>query len=196
MKTLSGYIDKILVIAIASVAIRVVAFLFLMLFDVYDNKGNILSPLVEQHSIDTPFYQKTAEQYKNIGISILYSKIEDFYKNPNTDYDSMSAVPLFPLILIAFDYEENNTLPLAFLYLVFCCLTCIIWLSWLKENGCSTLGLWLFILIPNPIYYMVAIGTDLPFALLFSVFFVSYFSRTQKKSIWLTALFFLFQLDV
>ena len=67
-------------------------------------------------------------------------------------------------------------------------------LIWLKENGCSTFGLWLFILIPNPIYFMLALGTDLPFALLFSVFFVSYFSKKQKKSIWLTAMFFLFLL--
>lgn len=194
MKTLSGYLDKILVIAIASIAIRVAAFLFVMFFNLYDHKGNLVSPLVEQRGIDTPFYQKAAEQYKNIGISILYSKTEDFYKDPNTDYDSMSPLPLFPLILMAFDYEENNTLPLAFLYLILCCLTCIIWLSWLKENGCSTFGLWLFIIIPNPIYFMLAVGTDLPFALLFSVFFVSYFSKTHKKSIWLTALFFLFLL--
>ena len=126
MKNLSGYIDKIFVIAIASIAIRVMAFFFVMFFNLYDDQGNRVSPLVEQLSIDTQFYKKAAEQYKDIGISILYSKTEDFYKDPNTDYDSMSPLPLFPLMLIAFDYEENNTLPLAFFYLILCCLTCII----------------------------------------------------------------------
>lgn len=192
MKTFISYAHKFFVIAVASVLIRIVAFILFMFINLQDHKGNIVSPLEEQHGIDTAFYQEAAEQYKTYGWSILYKKTEDFYKDPSTEYSGMSPMPLFPLLLILTDYQDGNTIPLALLYLVFCCMLCLIWLRWLKDNGCPTLGLWLFTVIPNPIYFMIAIGTDLPFALLFSVFFVSYFSKNRNNYIWISALILLF----
>ena len=181
MKNFISYARKFFVIAIASVLIRILAFILFMFINLQDHKGYIVSPLEEQHGIDTAFYQEAAEQYKTYGWSILYKKTEDFYKDPSTEYSGMSPMPLFPLLLILTDYQDGNTIPLALLYLVFCCMLCLIWLRWLKDNGCPTIGLWLFTIIPNPIYYMVAVGTDLPFALLFSVFFVSYFLGVLLK---------------
>ena len=192
MKNFISYARKFFVIAIASVAIRILAFVIFMFINLQDHKGNIVSPLEEQRGIDTAFYQEAAEQYKTYGWSILYKKTEDFYKDPSTEYSGISPMPLFPLLLILTDYQDGNTIPLALLYLVFCCMLCLIWLRWLKDNGCPTIGLWLFTVIPNPIYYMVAVGTDLPFALLFSVFFVSYFSKNRNNFIWISALILLF----
>ena len=80
MKNLSGYIDKIFVIAIASIAIRVMAFFFVMFFNLYDDQGNRVSPLVEQLSIDTQFYKKAAEQYKDIEYLFYIPKPKIFTK--------------------------------------------------------------------------------------------------------------------
>jgi len=183
--------DDFALIAFFSVLVRIVAFFVLMSLPLHDHKGNVVSPLVEQKGIDTPFYQKAAQQYREFGFSILYTKTENFYKNPSTEYDGMSPLPIFPLLLILFDYQAGNTLPLATLYLVISCLLCIVWLSWLKNNGCPKIGLWLFTIIPNPIYFMLAVGTDLPFALLFSLFFVTYFSKEPKNKIWIISLLLL-----
>lgn len=192
MNQLVHYLNKFSVIALASVLVRVAAFILFMFINLENHKGQVVSPLVEQKGIDTAFYQEAAEQYKTYGWSILYKKTEDFYKDPSTEYSGMSPMPLFPLLLILFDYQDGNTLPLALLYLIFCCILCLIWLRWLKDNGCPSIGLWLFTLIPNPIYFMVAVGTDLPFALLFSIFFVSYFSKNRNNAVWISALILLF----
>lgn len=192
MNQLVYYLNKFSVIALASVLVRVAAFILFMFINLENHKGQVVSPLVEQKGIDTAFYQEAAEQYKTYGWSILYKKTEDFYKDPSTEYSGMSPMPLFPLLLILFDYQDGNTLPLALLYLIFCCILCLIWLRWLKDNGCPSIGLWLFTLIPNPIYFMVAVGTDLPFALLFSIFFVSYFSKNRNNAVWISALILLF----
>ena len=192
MKYFFDNLNKFFVIAMASVLVRIFAFIIFMFINLENHKGHIVSPLVEQKGIDTAFYQEAAEQYKTYGWSILYKKTEDFYKEPSTEYSGMSPMPLFPLLLILTDYKDGNTIPLALLYLAFCCLLCLIWLRWLKDNGCPTIGLWLFTVIPNPIYFMVAVGTDLPFALLFSVFFVSYFSKNRNNYIWISALILLF----
>ena len=185
-------LNKFFIIAAASVIVRVLAFVVFMFIGLENHKGQVVSPLVEQKGIDTAFYQEAAEQYKTYGWSILYKKTEEFYKDPSTEYSGMSPMPLFPLLLILFDYQDGNTLPLALLYLIFCCILCLIWLRWLKDNGCPTFGLWLFTIIPNPIYFMVAVGTDLPFALLFSIFFVSYFSKNRNNAVWISALVLLF----
>ena len=192
MNQLVYYLNKFSLIALASVLVRVAAFILFMFINLENHKGQVVSPLVEQKGIDTAFYQEAAEQYKTYGWSILYKKTEDFYKDPSTEYSGMSPMPLFPLLLILFDYQDGNTLPLALLYLIFCCILCLIWLRWLKDNGCPSIGLWLFTIIPNPIYFMVAVGTDLPFALLFSIFFVSYFSKNRNNAVWISALILLF----
>ena len=191
MNEIAKYAENFLVIAVSAIVVRIVAFGLVMLFPIHSDNYNLVSPLIEHQGMDKHFYQKAADQYKTIGMSILYSKTEVFYKNPTTEYSGMSALPLFPLILIIFDYEQGNTIPLALAYLFFCCLMCLIWLRWLKDNGCSTLGLWLFIIVPNPIYYMLAIGTDLPFAVIFSVFFTTYFTKNKNNYMWIAALILL-----
>ena len=192
MNHLSDNLHKFFVIAFASVLIRILAFIVFIYINLENHKGQIVSPLLEQQGIDTAFYQEAANQYKTYGWSILFKKTEDFYKDPSTEYSGMSPMPLFPLMLILFDYQDGNTLPLAILYLIFSCILCLIWLRWLKDNGCPTIGLWLFTIIPNPIYFMVAIGTDLPFALIFSIFFVSYFSKNKNNYVWILSLLLLF----
>ena len=192
MKYLTNHLNKFFVIAIASVLVRIFAFILFIFINLENHKGQILSPLVEQKGIDTAFYQEAADEYKTYGWSILYKKTEDFYQDPSAEYSGMSPMPLFPLLLILSDYQDGNTLPLALIYLIFSCILCLIWLRWLKDNGCPTTGLWLFTIIPNPIYFMIAVGTDLPFALLFSIFFVSYFSKNRNNYMWPLALILLF----
>ena len=165
MKYFFDNLNKFFVIAMASVLVRIFAFIIFMFINLENHKGHIVSPLVEQKGIDTAFYQEGAEQYKNYGWAIFYKKTEGFYKEPSTEYSGMSPMPLFPLLLILTDYKDGNTIPLALLYLAFCCLLCLIWLRWLKDNGCPTIGLWLFTVIPNPIYFMVAVGMHLSHAL-------------------------------
>lgn len=173
-----------------SILIRVSIFIIAIFINFYDQKGNVLSPLVEQKGIDTPFYQKTAEQYKTIGLSIIFSKTKNFYEDVSIDHNKMSPLPLFPLSLILFNYQEGNTLPLSVIYLFMCVSICIIWLNWLKEKGLPNWSLWLFAVIPNPIYYMLAISTDLMFAFFFSLFFTSYFNQktNRNRNIWIFAI--------
>lgn len=177
---------------------RILVFILAIFINPQDQKKNSLSPLVEQKGIDTPFYQKAAEEYKNYGLRIIYKKTKFFLdelsadpsKASSVEPSKMSPLPLFPLTLIAFDYKQGNTLPLAILYLIMSIAFCIIWLKWLSEKGLPKWSLWIFTIIPGPIYYMLAISTDLMFALFFSIFFTSYFKTNNKEKdyVWIFAL--------
>jgi hypothetical protein len=181
-----------------AILLRILVFILAIFINPQDQKKNSLSPLVEQKGIDTPFYQKAAEQYKNYGLTIIYKKTKSFLdelladssKASSVEPSEMSPLPLFPLTLIAFDYKQGNTLPLAILYLIMSIAFCIIWLKWLSENGLPKWSLWVFTIIPSPIYYMLAISTDMMFAFFFSIFFTSYFRTKNKENyyVWIFAL--------
>lgn len=106
----------------------------------------------------------------------------------------MTAGPLFPALLHLFEYGPENTWPLATVFLFGSVTLCWSWLYYLKQQGVSTIGLVAFSLMPHTIYYMICVGTELPFCVLFAVFFFSYFKTDNDRRyqfIWLAALLLL-----
>lgn len=197
MKFLYNYYNNFNILIGFSIIVRLTIFLLAMVFVINDHKGYVVSPLVVQKGIDTKFYQSAANHYKTIGISVLIEKTKAFYQapeiiveKPEASLSKISPLPLFPLTLIGFNYKTGNTLPLAIFYLFVSCILCYGWLKWLKQNNVPNWGLWTFAVIPNPVYFMLAISTDLLFAFLFFIFFVSYFNehRHSKNSFWIYSL--------
>jgi hypothetical protein len=197
MKPLNTLYNNFSVLIGFAIVLRLTIFILAMIFVINDHKGYVVSPLVEQQGIDTQFYQRAANHYKAIGLSVLIEKTKAFYQTPEIAVEKprvaqnkISPLPLFPLTLIAFNYKSGNTLPLAIFFLLICCILCWGWLKWLKQNQVPNWGLWIFALIPNPVYFMLAVSTDLLFAFLFFLFFISYFSKNKysKNGFWIYSL--------
>jgi hypothetical protein len=83
--------------------------------------------------------------------------------------------PLYPFVLNIMNYSAGTTLPLALSYLILGIGTCFAWLWWLWENGVRSIPLYLFCLLPAPLYFSVSVGTDLPFLSLMALFVLTYF---------------------
>jgi len=96
--------------------------------------------------------------------------------------------PLTPALLWLFDYGPGHALPLSLFWLMLSCLWAIGWLLVLAKRGMS--GPWLAVvgLLPTPVFYQFAIGTDLPFAVLFLAFYASYLRDDALRVPWIWAL--------
>ena len=101
------------------------------------------------------------------------------------------SAPVFPVVLLIFDYGPDNTLPLALAYVLLGCILSVIWLRWLHDHGLSLFWLILFAFLPHSVWFTVNLGTDLIAAVFFVGFYLSYVapSRDDVKFFW--ALMFL-----
>jgi len=95
------------------------------------------------------------------------------------------------LLLQIFNYTKGNTFMLSFFYLCISIVLSWIWLYWLNKKKLPWYVLWIFALLPNPLWFMLAISTDLLFALFFAVFFILYFEKPVEKKfpLWVIPLF-------
>ena len=171
--------DRSLIIAVViAILARLVVFAFTAVNPALDDNANPVSPSLYQTGGDISNYVSTAHKLFERPISDLYHEYRQIYTVGKSDGGRIASfAPLFPALIYLLDYREGNTWPMAILYLACSVILVSVWLYWLKANGIS--GPWLvaFAVLPSPIWFTMSVTTDLPFALLFALFFVTYFRQ-------------------
>lgn len=168
-------------------------------FPVLNETGRPVSPLVLSGT-DIEYYITAAGVWSETSWSELVGTHYQFYSSISlaelrdqgllatigqirSDYVShgiermeyLKTGPLYPFVLNITNYSAGTTLPLALSYLILGIGTCFAWLWWLWENGVRSIPLYLFCLLPAPLYFSVSVGTDLPFLSLMALFVLTYF---------------------
>jgi hypothetical protein len=183
---------------------------------VLNQRGAVVSPLEMQTGNDIRFYLRSMRIYQELSLPEIvevFTKYFDFDAelpegapvdcDPIEDVcaprtrsvigmhaDYFLAPPVFPMLLSAFNYQEGNTLPFGVFYLFLSSLLVFLWLRWLWAKGIAAHWLFVFALIPNPIWFTLSISTELTFALVFAVFYLAYTARGFNQ--WRVALWILF----
>ena len=183
------------IFAIAAI-FRIALFIFAIYAPIANENGKPVSPVSLQSGIDF-FYFKTSAERLKAGLGPIIAEYVEFYRAPfeRHGYDALGHIegglPVTPLMMIAANYTEGNTLPLALVYLALSVIMAWLWLRWLHQRGVPPLWLLLFALIPNPLWFMLNISSDLPFAMLVSLFYIYYFAEEKGRATtaaWLIAL--------
>ena len=182
-------------IIVIGILCRISIFVGSIYLPLYSETGISVSPMKVATGIDYSFYAESLDKYIQVGIRGLLSEFIAFYEGPVEAYlGPLIAGPVFPLMILGFDYREGNSLPLSIFYLIMSTALLMLWLYWLRSKGVGNFLLFVFALIPNPIWFMLNPSTELPFALIFAVFYFVYFKTTQKPLdviVWVTALILL-----
>jgi hypothetical protein len=165
---------RVLLGAIAlAAAVHALAFAFAAAWPVPNGQGGLISPLLADFGIDLAHYQNMRAIYfgEPGSADVLFET-----GNASGWGQAMFSGPVLPFLLELFDYGPGNSLPLAIFYLALACGLAAAWLTWLARQGASPLCLMLFALLPNPLWFMLNISTDLLFAAATAAFYLVYFS--------------------
>lgn len=179
--------------AAAAVLFRLAVWVGTIFRPLSNEVGAPVSPLHANSQIDLAFYQATR---------IFYGGwIEIFAAAPLADWPRLIGVvsnhlspenyfgpPFMAAMLSLFDYGPHNTLPLAVFFLLLSCAVAVLWLLWLHRHGLGLLGLLFVALMPGPLWFMLNVSTDLPFAALLVAFFLVFFSDLPRRTRYLWAL--------
>jgi hypothetical protein len=159
---------------------RVAVFVLACIVPLTNESGSLVSPLLPQNGVDFFFYRDSWTLYRDLSWGELYGMFAEFYDRPFAEQrGNMIAGPVYPLIIAASGYTDDNTLPLALLFLAMSIATVWMWLAWLGGRGLGIWALCVFALLPNPLWFMLNLSSDLVFALLIAVFYVVYCRGTQ-----------------
>lgn len=169
--------DRVLLAAVlVAVAARLGVFLVSMAWPIPNERGEPVSPLLPQTYLDYTFYLESLRRY--LDWRTVLDQFFQFYRAPLSGASNLLiAGPAFPLLMRVTGFSEGNLLPLAVLYLLLGCALTAAWLIWLRRQGLGPLALLLFALLPNPIWFILVVSTDLLFAAEFAVFYFAYFAR-------------------
>jgi hypothetical protein len=174
---------------IIAVLVRCAVFVGSMIWPIPNESQVLVSPLVTQAYLDFSFYLKSLEQYQTLSMSELLDLFVIFYQRPLTDqFGHIIAGPIFPMLVGIFDYDAENTLPLAFFYLGISCVLAFVWLKYLSSHGVRFYWLIALAIVPNPIWFTLIISPDLIFATFVAFFHFYYFKDNRRISdnfIWL-----------
>lgn len=160
-----------------AVAARIVVFVWTAFVPLTNEQGAPISPLLANSGIDLAHYQAMRALYfgdPEAAIAAVGALFNG--QSALTWGQAMFAGPALPFLLEVFDYRPGHALPLALLYLAIGCGLAALWLAWLARQGASPGWLLLFALLPNPIWFMLNVSTDLPFAAATALFYLAYFS--------------------
>jgi len=159
-----------------AILFRVGMFAYAAILPISNEDGLRVSPTTYQRGIDFSFYSESAEAYASVSIVDLFGKYVAFYNAPFSEQRGyITAGPVFPLLISALDYSEVSTIPLALLFLFMATALAVMWLLWLDKMGVSFPWLIIFALLPNPLWFMLNISSDLPLAFLTACFYLLYF---------------------
>ena len=156
-----------------AIGLRLALFIATSYHPIVADSGTLVSPKIVSGT-DLLFYQ---ERQRDIFSAPAKKSLAD-YLPFSCASQGMLAGPLLPALLQLFRYENGNSWPLALFFLFAGSGMTLAWLRWLQRAGVSPVGLTLFAFLPGPIYYTLCVGTELPFCLLFTVFFISYFKKS------------------
>jgi hypothetical protein len=156
-----------------AIAVRLLAFLVAAIWPIANEQGQLISPMLADFGIDLAHYQNMrAIYFGDPGSADVL-----FESQSAADWgQAMFSGPVLPLLLELFDYRPGHSLPLAVFYLALGCALAAAWLVWLARQGAPPLCLILFALLPNPVWFMLNVSTDLPFAAAAAAFYMVYFS--------------------
>lgn len=166
----------------AASAVRLGAYAFLAMVPISFNpyksalfRARRLSPF-EVVGIDIEYYIVEAEKLANgtYWRALLDYKPGDLFPPPLTSF-----------LIWIFDYGPGHAWPLSLLWMALSLGWAIGWIAVLRRRGLE--GPWLAVigLMPVPVFYQFAVGTDLLFAALFLIFYVGYRWRDDVGSPWL-----------
>jgi hypothetical protein len=177
---------------IVGVTYRVAIFAFAAFFSISNESGLPISPFLVATGVDFSFYLDSLRVYVTMTPGEILDRFIQFYVEPIENFlGPFVSGPVFPLMILAFDYRDGETVPLALLFLLLSICLFVAWLCWLRANGVGKFWLLIFALVPNPLWFMLNPSTDLPFALLFALFYLAYFRQSRRPmdtAFWLTAL--------
>lgn len=178
-------------IALAA-AFRIALFVYATFLPLANESGLLVSPSVHQVGIDFSFFRASAEMLISLSPSEIFFLFVEYYERPlEGQIGNIIAGPVFPSLLILFDYGDGSPLPLAIFFLVLSLVLVVIWLHWMWTLGIGPVWLVVFALVPNPVWLTLNISSDLVFAVLFAIFFLHYFRENWGAVTvtgWLTAL--------
>ena len=162
-----------LAIAVA-ILVRVVVAIYTSYSPIFNENSVPASPLHAAPSSDLHFYVNFRKLFHHEGIEHFVERYALFYLEREKQGPILAA-PIFPSLLLLFDYRPRNTLPLAIFYLVLSMLMAAMWLRWFHARDMPFAWLILFTMLPHPIWFTLNVGSDLLGALFFAGFFISYF---------------------
>jgi len=141
------------------------------------NEGLLLvSPLHPPAYQDISFYLSSLERYGSVSPVELLSQFIEFYQRPlEKQFGHIIAGPVFPGLVALFNIRDGSPLPFAIFFLIVGSVTAIMWLWILAISGVSRWWLFLFSIVPNPIWFMLILSPDALFAFMVCLFYVSYF---------------------
>ncbi len=180
LRTLTGARFVILAISVAVVS-RVTVFIAALIWPIANERGEPVSPALNQAYFDFQFYLDSLTRYSGSWREIAQDFVQ-FYQAPfDAPVIPLISGPVFPLVMDLFAYSPGNYLPLSLFYLLVSCGLAAAWLIWLSNKGVGWGWLAAFALIPNPIWFTLVISPDLLFAALFAIFFFLYFDSNPTK---------------
>jgi hypothetical protein len=178
--------ERIFLLAVAiAVAARLAVWFGTMLIPVPNEALQPISPLHANSAIDLPFYLNSRDIYGEWLARFAAAPWREWGQIAQALLDYMRtnfvAAPLMAGLLALFDYRAGNTLPLAVVYLLMSCGLAFTWLRWFKRFPTPSAVFVIFALIPGPLWLMLNVSTDLPFAALFTAFFLVFFSNRRDR---------------
>ena len=178
-------------ITVAVIA-RIALFAWATVSPIHDQRGEDISPTKVYTGTDSVFYSQSRELYFNQPLADVIREFNRYYLPSNeavvdlygrighsvaiprqlnkAGVDYYVSSPLFPALMELFDYSDGNALPLSIFYLLLSAVTTGLWLIWLRSRGLRTLGLMLFAVMPNPMWFMLTVSTDSLFAFLLACY--------------------------
>ena len=175
-----------------ALAVRITIWAGTMIAPIPNEARDPISPLHANSAIDLKFYENSRaiygawlERFATAPMEEWWGIFRSFLSNVS---ESFIAGPLMSGLLAVFDYGSENPLPLAFTYLLVSCAIAVVWLHWLHQMGAGFTGLVILALLPGPLWLMLNVSSDLPFAALVTIFFFIFFSerRARQRYIWAT----------
>ena len=202
---------SIFLIVLFATVVRLAFFSATIIWPIPNEAGAPVSPLVQSGS-DLHYYKSVAVRLQETDALSIAGRYLQFYQEirlPDFSAVGVQAAlldlriqatklleylnvgPAFPILLGLFDFKADNTLPVAIVFLIIGIATSIIWIAWLHGRGMPTIWLVLFAFLPGPLYFSIALSTDLPFMFVTGIFFWSYMDNRQSKAnilLWFSAI--------
>ena len=178
--------------AAAGIAVRVGIFIAATIWPIPNERGALVSPLMSQSYLDFEFYLESMRRYASEWPTIVDDFLS-FYRGLAGGGAIISG-PIFPLLMSMFGFADGNYLPLAMFYVALSSVVAIGWLWWLSHNGVGGIGLLIFAVLPNPVWFVLVVSPDLLFAAEFMIFFLAYFSVRRGRlqtATWVSAMLFM-----
>lgn len=163
------------------VGLRVGVFVYACLYPISNEEGVVVSPLILQSTTDFHTYTEAANVLRSADFGTFLGAVENPIRDGNDMYLRDFLQPLMPLLIIATDYREGNTLPLATVFLLVSCCAFLIWLEILRRVDLP--GYWLvaFALLPTPLWFAINMTLDSLLSFTLVVFYFLYFIQTDLK---------------